>query len=43
MDPHVSSVLPSLQSNEDGADGSGSQLQGLGDDVDEDDPLQKRR
>ncbi|KAK4491770.1 hypothetical protein RD792_002545 [Penstemon davidsonii] len=43
MEPNVSPALSPLQANEDSLDGLGSQLQGVNDDVDDDDPLLKRR
>ncbi|KAK4484773.1 hypothetical protein RD792_007367 [Penstemon davidsonii] len=43
MEPDVSPVLSPMQANEDGLDGSGLQLQGINDDIDEDDPYLKRR
>lgn len=43
MEQNGSPVLSPLQANEEGIDGSGSQLQGLNDDVEEDDPFLKRR
>lgn len=43
MDQNGSPMLSPLQANEDGVDGSGSQFQGINDDVEEDDPFLKRR
>lgn len=43
MDQSGSPMLSPLRANEDGNDGSGSQLQGINDDVDDDDPFLKRR
>ncbi|KAK4439724.1 putative WRKY transcription factor 20 [Sesamum alatum] len=43
MEQNGSPALSPLQANEDGVDGSGSQFQGINDDVEEDDPFLKRR
>ncbi|XP_051125100.1 probable WRKY transcription factor 20 isoform X3 [Andrographis paniculata] len=42
-DQNGSPVLSPLQANEDGADGSGSQILGVNDDNEEEDPFMKRR
>lgn len=43
MEQSGSPMLSPLQANEEGIDGSGSQLQGINDDVEDDDPFLKRR
>ncbi|XP_073138114.1 probable WRKY transcription factor 20 [Henckelia pumila] len=43
LEPNVSLVLSPRKANEDGLDGSGSQYLAINDEVDEDDPLLKRR
>ncbi|KAG8386046.1 hypothetical protein BUALT_Bualt03G0108300 [Buddleja alternifolia] len=43
IDQNGSPALSPLQANEDGVDGSGTQFQGINDDVEEDDPFLKRR
>ncbi|KAI3466442.1 hypothetical protein Pfo_023105 [Paulownia fortunei] len=43
MEPNVSPALSPRQANEESLNGSGSQTQGINDDIDEDDPFSKRR
>lgn len=43
LEQNGSPALSPLNANEDSIDGSGSQLQGINDDVEEDDPFSKRR
>lgn len=43
MDQSGSPMLSPLRANEEGIDGAGSQLQGINDDVEDDDPFLKRR